>query len=101
MGTMANSEDPDEMLHKAAAFHQGLHSLLKAILREKKYNIWGKIITRVHTEIEKQNYRTLTGPFQDFFSFFKYSISTQLCIVCFVALRPQSTAMVITDQLCI
>ena len=26
--TLANSEDPDEMLHKAA-FHQGLHRLLK------------------------------------------------------------------------
>ena len=28
MGIMANSEDPDEMLHKAA-FHQGLHCLLR------------------------------------------------------------------------
>ena len=28
MGTLANSEDPDEMLHYAA-FHQGLHCLLK------------------------------------------------------------------------
>ena len=28
MGTMANSEDPDEMPHKAA-FHQGLHCLLR------------------------------------------------------------------------
>ena len=28
MGTMANSEDPDEMPHNAA-FHQGLHCLLK------------------------------------------------------------------------
>ena len=28
MGTLANSEDPDEMPHKAA-FHQGLHFLLK------------------------------------------------------------------------
>ena len=25
MGTLANSKDPDEMLHNAA-FHQGLHS---------------------------------------------------------------------------
>ena len=28
MGTLANSEDPDEMQHKAA-FHQGLHGLLR------------------------------------------------------------------------
>ena len=27
MGTLANSEDPDEMQHNAA-FHQGLHYLL-------------------------------------------------------------------------
>ena len=28
MGTLANSEDPDEMLQNAA-FHQGLHYLLR------------------------------------------------------------------------
>ena len=28
MGTLANSEDPDEMQH-SAAFHQGLHYLLR------------------------------------------------------------------------
>ena len=28
MGTLANSEDPDEMQHKAA-FNQGLHCLLR------------------------------------------------------------------------
>ena len=28
MGTLANSEDPDEMQHNAA-FHQDLHCLLK------------------------------------------------------------------------
>ena len=28
MGTFTNSEDPDEMLHDAA-FHQGLHFLLR------------------------------------------------------------------------
>ena len=36
MGTLANSEDPDEMLH-FAAFHHGLHCLLrfiKAILKD-------------------------------------------------------------------
>ena len=28
MGTLANSEDPDEMQHNSA-FHQGLHHLLR------------------------------------------------------------------------
>ena len=28
MGALTNSEDPDEMQHKAA-FHQGLHCLLR------------------------------------------------------------------------
>ena len=28
MGTLTNSEDPDEMLHNAA-FHQGLHCFLR------------------------------------------------------------------------
>ena len=36
MGTMTNSEDPDEMLHKAA-FHQGLPCLL----RQKKFILFG------------------------------------------------------------
>ena len=37
MGTLTNSEDPDEMLH-FAAFHQGLHCLLRQIdLLRKKY----------------------------------------------------------------
>ena len=36
MGTLANSEDPDEMQHNAA-FHQGLHCLLKI-----KTNIQGQ-----------------------------------------------------------
>ena len=37
MSTFANSEDPDEMQHNAA-FHQGLHCLLKVkkIFRQKK-----------------------------------------------------------------
>ena len=30
MGTLANSEDPDKMQHNAA-FHQGLHCLLRII----------------------------------------------------------------------
>ena len=35
MGTMANSEDPDEMPHEAA-FHQGLHCLLRQIDLQRK-----------------------------------------------------------------
>ena len=35
MGTYANSEDPDEMLHNAA-FHQGLHCLLRQNLSSVK-----------------------------------------------------------------
>ena len=41
MGTLANSEDPDEMQHEAA-FHQGLHCLLRVIQpsrTEKKHNL--------------------------------------------------------------
>ena len=45
MGTLTNSEDPDEMPHNAA-FHQGLHCLLRPNnLQRKKYNIFLKIIT--------------------------------------------------------
>ena len=41
MGTLANSEDPDEMQHNAA-FHQGLHCLLRSNhLQGQKYiRIW-------------------------------------------------------------
>ena len=40
--TLANSEDPGEMPHNAA-FHQGLHCLLRLIdLQKKKYNIFWK-----------------------------------------------------------
>ena len=35
MGTLANSEDPDEMPHNAA-FHQGLHCLLRLKLSSEK-----------------------------------------------------------------
>ena len=35
MGTFTNSEDPDEMPHNAA-FHQGLHCLLKQIRFSEK-----------------------------------------------------------------
>ena len=42
MGTLANSEDPDEMLHNAA-FHQGLHvCLLKMIFRDNSTPYFGK-----------------------------------------------------------
>ena len=45
MGTFTNSEDHDEMLHNAA-FHQGLHCLLrKKKSSHKKYNIFLIIIT--------------------------------------------------------
>ena len=39
MGTLVNSEEPDEMQHNAA-FHKGLHYLLldKNDLQGKKYN---------------------------------------------------------------
>ena len=46
MGTLATSEDPDEMPHNAA-FHQGLHYLLrqkwsleKNTILFRKYNPW-------------------------------------------------------------
>ena len=40
MCTLTNSEDTDEMLHNAA-FHQGLHCLLKQKLSsEKQIQIW-------------------------------------------------------------
>ena len=35
MGTLTNSEDPDEMQHNAA-FHQGLHYLLRQKSMRKK-----------------------------------------------------------------
>ena len=37
MGTLASSEDPDEMPHQAA-FHQGLHFLLKIKRSLEKFN---------------------------------------------------------------
>ena len=42
MGTLANIEDPDEMLHYAA-FHQVLHCLLKtkSIIRERNIIFFG------------------------------------------------------------
>ena len=35
MGTLANSDDPDEMPHHAA-FHQGLHGLLRQYQSSEK-----------------------------------------------------------------
>ena len=44
MHTLANSEVPDEIPHKAA-FHQGLHCLLRQKhLQSKKYNFYFEII---------------------------------------------------------
>ena len=42
MGTFTNSEDPDEMQHNAA-FHQGLHWLLKLKRSLEKKNIFLKL----------------------------------------------------------
>ena len=45
MHTLANNEDPDEMLHDAA-FHQGLHYLLRQInIQRIFYNFYLEIIT--------------------------------------------------------
>ena len=49
MGTLANSEDPDEM-PQDAAFHMGLHCLLrlnKSSEKEIQYFFWKLIITSV------------------------------------------------------
>ena len=44
MGTMTNSEDPDEML-PYATFHQGLHCLLdKSTIRERSLIIFRNYI---------------------------------------------------------
>ena len=45
MGTFANNEDPDKMPHDAA-FHQGLHYLLrKANLQRKNYHLFMEMRT--------------------------------------------------------
>ena len=44
MGTFTNSEDLDEMLHNAA-FHQGLHCLLRSKRSSDKKTLFLKIIT--------------------------------------------------------
>ena len=43
-GTLASSEDPDEMLHNAA-FHQGLHCFLRQNQSSEKgkYNFFSKL----------------------------------------------------------
>ena len=44
-GSLANNEDPDEMLHYVAS-HQGLHCLLRlTIFREKKFKFSWKLYT--------------------------------------------------------
>ena len=42
MGTLANSEDTDEMPHKVG-FHQGMHCLLIQRTLSEKYNIICKL----------------------------------------------------------
>ena len=49
MGTLANSEDPDEMQHNAA-FHQGQHCLLR--LKQSPG-------TKMHYNLEKSTYDPL------------------------------------------
>ena len=44
MGSLTNSEDPDEMPHNAA-FHQGLHYLLRQKWSLKKNKFYLEIIT--------------------------------------------------------
>ena len=53
MGTLANSEDPDEMWHDMAVFHQGLHNLLKRKWLTYNFNL--EIIT-VTPSIYKMGY---------------------------------------------
>ena len=51
MGTLANSEDPDEMA-QCAPFHQGLHCLLRQNgSSEKQIQKCLKIITTCHLSI--------------------------------------------------
>ena len=58
MGTLANSEDPNEMLHNAA-FHQDLHCLLRLKhLQRKRLNFSWKIIT-CDPSIHTMNHSTL------------------------------------------
>ena len=59
-GALANSEDPDEMLHKAA-FHQGLHGL-----QQQKHSLG----TKIHHSAE-----ILTG------NPFKYYMNSSIHIV--------------------
>ena len=49
MDTLANREDPDEMQHNAA-FHQGLHCLLR--LKQSSE-------TKIHHNLENSTYDTL------------------------------------------
>ena len=60
MGTLTNSEEPDEMQHNAA-FHQGLHCLL----RRKQFSV-----TRIHHNLENSTYDPL-----------KYTMDSPILIV--------------------
>ena len=87
MGTLANSEDPDEMLHNAA-FHQGIHCLLKQKRSsEKKLQSYLEII------FCDPSIYTMDHPKSNVFS-----LTLKDCFVCFVALRPKSTAMVMAGR---
>ena len=48
MGTLANSEDPDEMPHNVA-FHLGLHCLLRHNPSSEKKKIFFKMTTYDHS----------------------------------------------------
>ena len=43
MGTLSNSEDPDEMQHNAE-FHQGLHCLLLMIKQPSEWERTGSVV---------------------------------------------------------
>ena len=54
MGTLANSEDPDEMLHNVA-FHQGLHCLQRGKLSSEKELFFFYLILNVPSSIFQIN----------------------------------------------
>ena len=59
MGTLANSEDPDEMLHDAA-FHQGLQCLLRQNQSSGKENQYFVEIKSCDPSICKMDHPDLT-----------------------------------------
>ena len=62
MGTLANSEDPDEMQHDAA-FHQGLHCLL----RSKQHSE-----TEMYHDLENSTWNSLNTQWEVPFSLYQY-----------------------------